>query len=150
MPSIPSSPPSAGNAEVAFRSAFERLVRGKPDRMPKNTPVTQNNIAKEAGRDPSALKKTRYPELIREIQHWVEQHSNAREPSARQAELSARNRSRSLKKRIDVLKSERDIALSLLVEADAKILDLATENERLKAALEPSKIIDMRRRQGEE
>ena len=57
------------NAEQLYRDAFLRLKQGKPLRLKKGAPVTQNNVAKEAGRDPSALKKSRFPELIREIKN---------------------------------------------------------------------------------
>lgn len=127
---------SRGNAEQAFRDSFERLKLGKPQRMPKGTPVSQNNVAKEAGCDTSALRKTRYPSLIAEIQKWVEEKNVNPAPSPRQKLLAQRSRNRSLQERIAELKAQRDHALSLLVEADAKILELATENARL-AALQP-------------
>jgi len=44
-----------------YRAAFERLKNNKPERLPKGTPVSQNNVAKEAGSDPSALKKRAFP-----------------------------------------------------------------------------------------
>lgn len=59
------------NAEASFRAAFVRLVDGCPRRLPIGTPVTQNNVAREAGRDPSAFKKKRYPALIRQIQEYL-------------------------------------------------------------------------------
>jgi hypothetical protein len=131
-----SSPTSRGHAEQAFRDSFERLKLGKPQRMPKGTPVSQNNVAKEAGCDTSALRKTRYPSLIAEIQKWVEEQTVNPAPSPRQKLLAQRSRNRSLQERIAELKAQRDHVLSLLVEADAKILELATENARL-AALQP-------------
>lgn len=57
MSSSLTSQPQVGAAETAFRAAFLRLKLGKPQVMPKGTPVTQNNVAREAGRDPSALKR---------------------------------------------------------------------------------------------
>lgn len=60
------------SAEDIFREAFERLKRNKPVLLPKGTPLSQNNVAKEAGRDPSALKKSRYPLLVLEIQEFIE------------------------------------------------------------------------------
>lgn len=63
------------SAAEQYRAAFERLKNNKPERLPKGTLVSQNNVAKEAGSDPSALKKTRFPLLIAEIQMYVESYS---------------------------------------------------------------------------
>lgn len=136
-----------GRAEKAFREAFDRLKRGRPDRLPKGTPVSQNNVAKEAGRDPSALKKARFPSLVAEIQRWIGEPAPDAPPSPRQTMLAQRSRNRSLRERIAALKAERDHALSLLVEADAKILDLTMENARLQALLPASDVTPMRGRQ---
>jgi hypothetical protein len=133
-----------GKAEQAFRDAFERLKRGKPEVLPKGTPVSQNNVAREARRDPSALKKDRYPSLIREIQLWVDEHPSASPPSPRQAILGTRRRNRSLNEKIETLKIERDRAMSLLVEADAKILELTVENARMAALLPKNTVLPMR------
>lgn len=141
-----STTPPKGRAESAFREAFDRLKRDKPDRLPKGTPVSQNNVAKEAGCDPSALRKARYPSLIAEIQRWIEEHAPDASPSPRQAILAQRSRNRSLREKIKALKAERDHALSLLVEADAKILDLTMENMRLQTQLPPSNVTPIRGR----
>lgn len=147
MPSIPNSnSPPKGRAESAFREAFDRLKRGKPDILPKDTPVSQNNVAKEAGCDPSALKKSRFPSFIEEIQRWIAEHAPDAPQSPRQAILAQRGRNRSLREKIDALKTERDHAFSLLVEADAKILDLTMENIRLQSHLPPSNVTPMRGR----
>lgn len=141
-----STMPPKGRAESAFREAFDRLKRDKPDRLPKGTPVSQNNVAKEAGCDPSALRKARYPSLIAEIQRWIAEHAPDSSPSPRQAILAQRSRNRSLREKIEALKAERDHALSLLVEADAKILDLTMENICLQSHLPPSNVTPMRGR----
>lgn len=140
-----STTPPKRRAESAFREAFDRLKRGKPDRLAKGTGVSQNNVAKEAGCDPSALRKTRFPSLIAEIQHWIKEHAPAAAQSPRQTMLAQRGRNRSLREKIEALKAERDHALSLLVEADSKILDLTLENIRLQSQLPPSNIAPMRK-----
>jgi hypothetical protein len=68
---ITSMPLTSDTAEVRFRDAFERLKSNRTQILPSGTVVTPNNVAKEAGRDPTALRKTRYPALVREIQTWV-------------------------------------------------------------------------------
>ncbi len=60
-------------AESLFRAAYERLKANDPNNLPKGTPVTQNNVAKEAGKHPTGLKKDRYPALVREIQDYLKQ-----------------------------------------------------------------------------
>ena len=60
------------SAEARYRQALERLKAGSPTVLPQGTPVTQNNVAREANCDPSALKKARFPALIREIQAYAQ------------------------------------------------------------------------------
>lgn len=125
-------------AEIAFREAFERLKRGK-----KGIKVTQNNVAKEAGLVPSALKKARFPGLVEEIQRWIEEHGDKRTRSGRQATLAQRNRNRDLRQKNESLCRQRDNALGLLAEADARILELTIENSRLQASLPSSEPLSM-------
>lgn len=112
------------NANEQYRAAFERLKSNKPERLPKGTPVSQNNVAKEAGCDPSALKKTRFPLLIAEIQKYVELQTKERPPSARQLSIIARKKNRELRERLEQIEQQRDHLASLLLEADATILEL--------------------------
>lgn len=134
------NPPIIGKAEQAFREAFERLKQGKPTNLSQGAQVSQNNVAREAGSDPSALRKSRYPELINEIQRWLTNNLCETAPSSRQKTLAQRKKNRSLKEVIKELKSQRDYAASLLVEADAKILELTMENSRLLAMLPKSNV----------
>lgn len=133
-----------GRAEKAFREAFDRLKQDKPEKVPKGSKVSQNNVAKEAGLDSSALKKSRFPSLVAEIQRWIEVYAPEMPISPRQTLLAQRERNRSLRERIEALKAERDHALSLLLEADARILDLSMENARLTAILPTSNVTPMR------
>lgn len=111
-------------SEDKFRSALGRLIQGAPLRVPLGTPLTQGNVAREAGVTPSALRKSRFPRLIDEIQALISDQSLDRK--SEQPTLV-----RDLKSRIVSLKNERDIALSLLVQADAEILRLSAEVKRL-------------------
>lgn len=135
---------SIGRAEQAFRDAFDRLKRGKPNLLAKGTKVSQNNVAKEAGVDPSALKKARFPALVLEIQRWVEEHGAETQLSPRQMILSQRSKARDLRATSHALKLQRDDALSLLVEAENRICELTVENERLRACLPASNIAPLR------
>jgi hypothetical protein len=65
------------NAEERFRQAFERLKLNSPNVLAPGTAVSQNNVAREAGCDPSAMRKTRFPALIRDIKAYVEIQGSA-------------------------------------------------------------------------
>lgn len=134
-------PKKLSKAELKFRDAFERLKQGKPDILPRGTPLSQNNVAKEAGVDPSALRRIRFPELVAEIQVWIEAHKDDKTiKSPRQMMLAQRSKNRDLKEKYKSLEEQRDKALSQLLDAQACILDLALENQRLHAQLPSSKV----------
>lgn len=137
MSSNRSSKAGAASAEQAFRDAFERLKRGRPERLPKGTPVSQNNVAKEAGVDPSALRKGRYPTLIAEIQSYLQANPVETPPSARQARLAQRKRNRNLQQRIEATAAEQDAMRGLLADAFATILRQAARIEEIEATLPP-------------
>lgn len=138
-----SSQPAASRAEIAFQAAFDRLKCGKPVRLPKLSKVSQNNVAREAGLDPSALKKARFPRLVAEIQRWIEEHADRKALSERQRLIGQRRRKRDLVQRNKSLKEQRDIALTLLSEADARILELTVENQRLRALSPSTSVIEL-------
>lgn len=123
-------------AEQRFRAAFERLKDGKPERLENGTPVSQNNVAKEAGCDPSALRKTRFPSLIAEIQHYVESHKGEVPASTRQQTLKQRRRNRETKETIADLKQQRDMAAGLLADANLLIVELTEELADLRRKLD--------------
>lgn len=108
-------------AEANFREAFERLKIGTPKILSAGAQVSQNNVAKEAGCDSSALRKSRFPSLVAEIQNYVAAHSEERPESERQKLLKQRQRSRTARETIADLKKQRDAAAGLLVEANAQI-----------------------------
>ncbi|WP_081785880.1 hypothetical protein [Halomonas sp. BC04] len=129
---------SAGRAEVMFREAFNRLKMHKPDRLPKGSPVSQNNVAKEAGVDPSALRSARYPELSAEIKRWVREHPQEGPPSIHKTTLSKRAATRKLRERIEALTLQRDKAAARLVNAEAEIVQLMNRVASLEAKLPQS------------
>lgn len=129
MPSGPNT-----SAEQRFRQAFERLKAQKPNVVKSGTPVSQNNVAKEAGCDPSALRKSRFPSLIREIQAYVEISEQA-PPSKRNELLKRREMGAEHKARLATVTSQRDIAQSQLASAQRRIVDLTLEVKTLKEQL---------------
>lgn len=129
-------PEPASNAEQRFRDAFERLKLGVPQELPKGTHVSQNNVAKEAGCDPSALRKSRFPLLVLAIQKWVEAHKGEQSPSGRQRLLKQRRKNRVTKETIADLKKQRDKAVGLLADADLRIVQLSHKVADLQAKLD--------------
>ena len=101
------------------------------------------NVAREAGSDPSALKKTRFPLLIAEIQKYIESHTEDRQPSVRQINLLARRKNRGLRERLEEIKQQRDHLASLLSEADATILELYDRISELEKQLPASNILSI-------
>ncbi|HDQ4464498.1 TPA: hypothetical protein P9G65_004909 [Pseudomonas aeruginosa] len=133
------------NAEQAFENAFQRLKDNCPQILQKGSQISQNNVAREAGCDPSALRKSRYPKLIAEIKLWIENHADKNVgPSPRQKLLKQRARNRTLADRFSDAKVATDKALSMLVDADAKILELSMEIERLRSFLPKENITPFR------
>lgn len=123
-------------AETTFREAFERLKASSPKVVPPGTPVSQNNVAKEAGRDPSALRKSRFPALVEEIQIYLSTRGHEPPISARQRLLKARQVSRSKSETIACLKEQRDYAAARLVEAHELIGNLTRRVRDLELRLE--------------
>lgn len=127
-------PSATETAEQRFRSAFERLKTGQPVVLPPGSSVSQNNVAKEAGTDPTALRKARYPALIREIQAWVEIRDH--ETTAQRKRQDQRRRVRDdLEAEIRRLKAQRDDAQAQLVSAHRIVLELLQEKAMLQAQL---------------
>ena len=122
-------------AEQRFRAAFERLKVNLPERLEKGTPVSQNNVAKEAGVGTTSLRKKRYPCLIKDIQDWV---------SARDADQIAHQKKKRTRDEqhlsnqvfLEQLRAERDWAQSQLVSSHRQILELLEENAQLQARLD--------------
>lgn len=143
MSLTPSNPSARPSAEIAYRAAFERLKRGKPERLPIGTPVSQNNVAKEAGSDPSALKKSRFPSLIAEIQHYVAEHCEAGVGSNRQQMQLQRKYRQDMSTRIEEITNQRDTMSCLLNEANVRILELIERIAELEAKLPPPNVVPM-------
>ena len=121
------------SAENAFRDAFTRLKSNTPNNIPSGSKVSQNNVAREAGLDPSALKKSRFPELVLEIQTWVTNNHELRKPSTIRQKIS-REQKRDLRQQITDLRVQRDHLACLLVEADSVILKLQAHINKIESS----------------
>lgn len=124
------------SAEQRFRLAFERLKNGIPEVLPKGTPVSQNNVAREASCDPSALRRSRFPLLVLEIQEWVGVHRVSCTDSKRQTLRTARKKNRNNRETIADLKLQRDVTAGLLSDANLQIVLLTDEIVSLRARLD--------------
>lgn len=129
MSSTPESAREIGRAETAFRDAFERLKKNRPRILPKASRVTQNNVAREAGLVPSALRKSRFPDLIAEIKAF------GSDDKGQSSAASKRRGNKKLRERIEAVERQRDEALSALLNAEATIVELFVENDRLQALM---------------
>lgn len=130
-------------AEQRFRQAFERLKLNKPQVVAPGTQVSQNNVAKEAGCDPSALRKSRFPSLVREIQAYVEFNDHAR-PSIRQEKIKRRAARSELANQLKQVSTQRDFAQSQLVSAERRVIELMSELRVARAQLDslrPSAVV---------
>ncbi|MFK3711769.1 hypothetical protein [Leclercia adecarboxylata] len=106
-----------------YEAAFERLKSNNPIRIKRGSPITQNNIAREAGKDPSAFKKSRYPTLIQEIQIYIKnQAPTAKEKFSKEKGI-LKGRIAALEKKVSELKMQRDHLASLLVEAEMQLIE---------------------------
>ena len=122
-----SSSETKQSAEQRFRAAFERLKDGKPELLPEGTPVSQNNVAKEAGCDPSALRNHGFHRLIAEIRQYVESHKGEAPESKRQRILKQRRKNRETSETIADLKQQRDVVVGMLADANLLIVELTEE-----------------------
>lgn len=121
--------PDNENADQRFRDAFLRLRINEPTVLPKNTPVSQANVAREAGVSPSALKKLRHPMLCRDIQDYVEAMKQNAGPSKSSQLQSARNNSALLEVELLEVKRDRDYQVTLKLYAQQLVLQLSAELE---------------------
>ncbi len=113
-------------AEHRYRMAFDRLKAGRPEVLPVGSPVTQNNVAREAGKkDPSCFKSNRYPILVAEIQSYVRAQNDSQQIKCKQAKKSANKRS--LKKQLQDCKAERDKLQSLVASYEDLVQQLEAE-----------------------
>lgn len=134
------------SAEQRFRLAFERLKANKPTVLKPGSPVSQNNVAKEADCDPSALRKSRFPSLIREIQAYVEINMQER-PSKRRELLRQRGLRADMKKRLEEVIAQRDIAQSQLISAQHRVVELTLELQSVKEQLTTFQSVSILKRQ---
>lgn len=126
------------NAEERFRQAFERLKLGQPKVLMIGTPITQNNVAREAGCDPSALKKARFPDLVRQIQAYIQLHKKDHHHStSKKNEKRAINRS--TQERLKDAIRQRDQVQSILASANMRIIELSELVQSLQRQLEEAR-----------
>lgn len=120
------------SAEAEYRQAFKRIVDGKTVRVDKMASPTLANIAREAGKDPSALKKSRYPSFIGEVELFNEMACSVRGGADRSlsAQLqAARQENKRLREDYELLSAERDQSHSRVLNLQQAIVELSSEVE---------------------
>lgn len=128
------------NSELNFRAAFERLKKNSPKILPKGSQLTQNNVAREAGIDPSGLKKSRFPTLVNEIQEYIiENKLNSKKTEVK----SKKTFNKSLSLKLHDVTEQRDKLSNFLNIANSKILELNNIIEDLKKQLPESNVISI-------
>lgn len=109
------------SAEQLYIDAFERLVaQGKV--------VSQNKVAREAGRDPSAFKLSRYPVAVMKVQAYVQQQNEKKETKKRLTD----NRTRTKKERATDYRNQIDKLSSIVAAQNMTIQTLMDEINSLK------------------
>ena len=111
-------------AETLFKEAFERLKTNTPVNVARGTKISQNNIAKEAGKHPTALKKERFPLLVLEIQDFLKQQEIDTEIISKKKQL---RKQRTLEERLFDCKNQRDKLASICQAQTALIEELKDE-----------------------
>lgn len=106
-------------AESMFREAFERLKANAPINVPRGTQVSQNNVAKEASKHPTALKKDRFPILVLEIQDYLKQRELDNDLANKKKQV---RKQRTIEQRYKDCKKQRD-KLASICEAQSNLID---------------------------
>ncbi len=132
---MPSQHDKPLGAEERFREAFGRLKSHDLKILKPGAPVTQNNVAREAGCDPSALKKVRFPDLVREIQAYVELHP-AEQSHSTPTTKGRRSANRTARERLEDTIRQRDHVQSILTSANARIIELSEEVQSLRRQMD--------------
>ena len=133
---------SKGAADL-FRAAFQRLVNGEARHLPPDAPVTLTNVAKEAGRSPSALRVDRYPDLMREIKDRMRLDEET-EKLGRSGKTAGNSRNRTLKKRLDDCMRQRDRLLSICHSQQTLIEELQDDIRQLEQGKQPLRFPERR------
>ena len=130
-----------GKAEANFREAFERLTTNCPKVLPRGARVSQNNVAREAGVSPTALRKERYPDLCKQIYAWELANRKDQETAGEDLAVGKKKRRRSPQQINKDMKRQRDAALSRLVLAETSIVNMLNEIEQLKARMKDAGLL---------
>ncbi|KIY40750.1 hypothetical protein TZ03_11455 [Pseudomonas sp. 10-1B] len=116
------------NAEFEYRKAFRRIVEGKALRVGKMAPPNLANIAREAGKDPSALKKSRYPIFISEVESFNNNVNSAGERIDRSLSTqlkAARSENKKLRESYEQLTIERDESHSRVLNLQLALVEMS-------------------------
>lgn len=118
--------PRPQTAEAELRAAFERLKSDSPHELPRGSGVTLTNVAAEAKKPPSSLRKDRYPRLYKEIAAYSERTSTPPQMT------KPKKKRTSPTKLLARLKRDCSVLQSIVAAQNARIDELERENAWLK------------------
>lgn len=111
------------------------LLRNKRNGRSRLQAVWAAGRLREAGTDPSALRKARYPALIRDIQAWVETAALQQTKSKQRQARQNRNKE-SLMETVETLTRQRDQAQSEALSLHRLVLEISVANVKLQSRLD--------------
>jgi hypothetical protein len=121
------------SAEQIYRNALERLINNRPEVLKKGSyKINKTNVALEAGKERTSIKKDRYPTLIGDIKNAAEKYLS---PVTVQL-VKTKQQSKKNKDKADDLRKHYTAALnreSILVQ---QLFKLELDKQQLTAELE--------------
>ncbi|MDX2367983.1 MAG: hypothetical protein QNK36_06200 [Colwellia sp.] len=121
------------SAEKMYRYALERLINNRPEVLKKGSyKINKKNVALEAGKERTSIKKNRYPKLIDDIEEAAAKYV----PPVTNRLMKAQQQSQQNKMDADNVRDRYTTALnreSMLVQ---QLFKLELDNKQLKTELE--------------
>lgn len=124
---------SKSNAEDIYRKALVKLLR-------KGVKISADAVAREAGKKPSAIRKDRMPDLVREINDAAEQQEN---DTAISGEAQEREKKKMYKAESDDYKEKYSQALEKIVSLENQVWELKSELEQIR---DDNKVLSFKRK----
>lgn len=121
------------SAEDIYRKALAKLIR-------KGVKISADSVAREAGKKPSAIRKDRMPDLVKEINDAAEQQAKL---SAISGEEQEKAKKKIYKADADDYKEKYSKALEKIVSLENQVWELMSE---LKQLQDDNKVLRFKRK----
>ena len=123
------------SAEQMYRNALERLINNRPEVLKKGSyKINKTNVALEAGKERTSIKKDRHPTLIGDIKNAAEKYVS---PVTDQL-VKAKQQSKQNKENADDLLKRYTAALNRESMLVRQLFKLESDNQQLRIELEKS------------